>query len=50
MLFQYDLLIEMETQAEALKGMDLKILKKGHFTGQQAIKNMRDHIISSLEK
>jgi len=50
MLFLYDRLIEIETQRDGFSGMDLKILKKGHFTGQQAIREMRDHIISSVKK
>ncbi len=50
MLFQYDLLTEMKTQAPAFAGMDLKTLKKGHFAGQQAIKEIRDHIIFSIKR
>jgi len=50
MLFKYDRLTEMETQSQAFLGMELKILGKGHFTGQQAIREMRNHIISSLKK
>ncbi len=50
LLFQYDLLTEMKTQAPAFAGMDLKVLKKGHFAGQQAINEMREHIIFSINR
>lgn len=48
LLFRYDRLIELNTQVQAYEDMELKILDKGHFTGQQATGAMRDHILHSL--
>ncbi len=48
LLFRYDRLIELKTQAQAYEGMELKIIDKGHFTGQQAAGAMREHILRSI--
>ncbi len=44
LMFRFDLLTELESQMPAYRGMKVKILEKGHFTGQQAIGEFREHI------
>ncbi|OEF97588.1 hypothetical protein [Desulfuribacillus alkaliarsenatis] len=44
LLARYDRLVELDVQKNGYKGMELKIINKGHFTGMEAITEFRNHI------
>ena len=48
LLFRYDQLIELEEQLPGYHALDVQIIEKGHFTGQQAIDQLRNHIFNAL--
>ena len=48
LLFRYDQLVELEEQLPGYRNLDVSIIDKGHFTGQQAIDELRAHILTSL--
>ena len=45
MLFRYDRLVDIALHGPSYVGMHVEVLDKGHFTGQQAIPQMRSHIL-----
>lgn len=48
LLFRYDRLVELEEQLPGYQGLDVRIVDKGHFTGQQATGELRKHIFNAL--
>lgn len=48
LLFRFDRFLQMEVHMPSYEGMEVAILEKGHFTGQQAIREMREHIVGSV--
>lgn len=44
LMFRYDRLTELSSQISAYRGLQVDILDKGHFTGQQATGEFRKHI------
>ncbi len=49
LMFRFDRLTELESQMPAYRGMEVKIIEKGHFTGQQATDQFREHIQSVIK-
>ncbi len=45
MLFRYDRLVDIDVHLPSYAGMQVEVIDKGHFTGQQAIAEMRSHIL-----
>lgn len=45
MLFRYDRLVDIDVHLPSYSGMHVEVLDKGHFSGQQAIPEMRAHIL-----
>ncbi len=48
LMFRFDRLTELDSQMPAYRGMKVKIIEKGHFTGQQATGEFREHIQSVI--
>ncbi len=48
LLFRYDRLVEFNKQRFGYDGMNLQVIDKGHFTGQQSISELRRHVINSI--
>ena len=48
LLFRYDRLVELEEQLPGYHGMNVHIIDKGHFTGQQAIDELRNHMLNAI--
>ncbi len=44
LLFRYDRLVDIASHGPSYAGMHVEVLDKGHFSGQQAISEMRSHI------
>lgn len=45
MLFRYDRLVDIALHGPSYAGMQVEVLDKGHFAGQQAVTEMRSHIL-----
>ncbi|TVR57802.1 MAG: hypothetical protein EA426_11440 [Spirochaetaceae bacterium] len=45
MLFRYDNLVDIGVHLPSYSGMQVEVIDKGHFAGQQAIAEMRAHIL-----
>jgi hypothetical protein len=44
MLFRYDALVDIDVHLPSYAGMQVEVIDKGHFAGQQAIADLRAHI------
>ena len=45
LLFRYDRLVDIDVHAPSYAGLRVEVIDKGHFAGQQAISEMRSHIL-----